>query len=87
MPGYAKPVTEDVKPARTQHACPHCGKMVSFAGVDKAAPSGLGPTKNHAEHKAYHAAAEDQALVGKVKKGLHAAFPKDNNATDQAPEA
>jgi hypothetical protein len=85
MPGYAKPVTTDVKTARTQHACPHCGKMMSFAGVDHAAPSGLGPTKNHTEKKVYHKAAEDQALVGKVKKGLHEAFPKDTNASDQAP--
>jgi hypothetical protein len=58
--------------------------MMSIGG-DHAAPSGLGPTKNKVEKKVYHRAAEDQALVGKVKKGLHAAFPKDTNASDQAP--
>lgn len=81
---YTKPVTEDVKPMQARHACPHCGKMMSFP---PAAPSGMGPSKTDSKSAATKDTAKRQALMGKVKKGLHAAFPKDTNASDQVPDA
>jgi hypothetical protein len=57
--------------------------MVSFP---PAAGKGEGPTKTDSECPVSTKAAENHALVGKVKKGLHAAFPKDTNASDQAPD-
>lgn len=65
---------EEDKPAHERMACPHCGKMIS------------GKTKTDVKCKVTEEAAKKQALVGKVKKGLHAAFPKDTNASDQVSE-
>jgi hypothetical protein len=73
------PITEDVKPVNSRHACPHCGKMVAFPA---AAVKGLGPIKTDTKNSATKAKARRAALEGKVSKGLHAAFPTDTNASD-----
>ena len=84
MGEVTKSLTKDTKPGKEMSCdCPHCGKKVTFE-PPAAARSGFGPTKTNTKKAVTKDEAEKQALEGKVKKGLKAAFPEDTSASDQA---